>query len=171
MRGITRNGGILIFPLVFLLTLSLMGLPGQEKIKYTSSAEVEYTSREVKEIGDQEGHILALSTVEGIQKSTDEILDGAKLTLFSFADLVMGNGLLQAYTKMEKDGSVAYLEYKGKVTTTMVEGQPLTTYETAGKILTGSGIYKGMQGEFTAKATQVTENKIVIEVKGEYTIK
>ena len=168
MRGITKNGGILIIPLVLFLSLSLTGLPGAEKIKYTATSEAEYISREVKEIGDQEGHTLTFSTLEGTQKSSDKILDGAKITLFSFADLVMGNGHVQGYTKMEKDGGIAYLEYKGKVTTTMVEGQPVTTFETTGKILTGSGIYKGMQGGYTAKATQVSETKLSIEVHGEY---
>lgn len=109
--------------------------------------------------------------MEGVEKSTDEIIDGAKLTIFSFADLVMGNGLVQGYVKAEKDGSIGYGEFKGKVTTTMVEGQPVTTFETTGKFLTGSGIYDGLQLEFTSKATQVTEKKIAIETQGEYSIK
>ena len=62
-------------------------------------------------------------------------------------------------------------EFKGKVTTTMVEGKPVTVFEITGKFLKGSGIYEGIQGEFTSKAKMVTEKKMVIETEGEYSIK
>lgn len=173
MRGIAKYGGFLVFALVFLLSLSLTGLPAQEKTKVAIHSEMEYTSREVKEIGDLEGHTLILSTIEGINKSTGdrEFMDGAKVTIFGFTDAVKGNGISQGYVNMVKDGNIVYGEYKGKVTTTMVEGKPVTVFETTGKFLKGSGIYKGIQGEFTSKTKMVTEKKMVIETEGEYSIK
>jgi hypothetical protein len=164
---------VLLLGFVFIFGLCLADLAAQEKMKIAGKVEAEYTKREALDIGDVEGHMMTLSQLAGINKSTGEnmFMDGADVTIYGFTDNIKGNGHVMGYTTTKLGDDCAFAKYKGEVKTTLVEGKPVTVFETTCKFIKGMGKYENIQGEYTATAKMVSETKMVIEWQGEYFIK
>jgi hypothetical protein len=164
---------VLFLGFVFISGLCLADLAAQEKMKIGGKAEVEYTKREAMDIGDVEGHMMTLSQLAGTNKSTGEnmFMDGADVTIYGFSDSIKGNGHAMGYSRTKLGDDCVFIEYKGEVKTTLVEGKPVTVFETTCKFIKGTGKYENIQGEYTATAKMVSETKMVIESQGYYFIK
>jgi hypothetical protein len=98
---------------------------------------------------DASNHDLSLVEVRGVQKSTDQHWENAKITYWGTADLIAGNGPQHGYFVNEHaDGDRDFGTFEGKIVTTggevAIEGNWKYTGGT-GKFqgLTGGGTYKG----------------------------
>jgi len=169
----TRRGARLFFCLVLILAFCLVYSSAQEKMKIGGELTVKFLTREAQEVGDAEGHAVTLSTLEGISKSTGEqtFMDGGKVLIIGMSDAIQGNGSSWGYVKMTQGDDVVFAKYKGKVTTTMAEGNPITTYEVEAKFLKGAGKYANIQGGYKAKAKVISETELSIKWEGAYFIK
>jgi len=163
----------IFFCLVFILAFCLVYSSAQEKMKIGGEFTATYVTRTPQEIGDTEGHTVSLGTLEGINKSSgeQEFLDGAKILIIGMSDTTQGNGAAWGYAKMTLGDDEVFAKYKGKVTTTISEGNPITTYEVEAKYIKGAGKYANIQGGYKAKATVISETEIAIKWGGEYIIK
>jgi len=168
-----RRGTRLFFCLVLILALCLVYSSAQEKMKIGGEMTVKYLTQETQEIGDEAGHAVTLSTLEGISKSTGEqtFMDGAKVLLIGMTDTTQGNGPAWGYVKMTLGDDEVFAKYKGKVTTTISEGNPITIYEVEAKFIKGAGKYANIQGGYKAKAKVISETEIAIKWEGAYVIK
>ena len=168
-----RRGARLFFCLVLILALCLVYSSAQEKMKIGGEFTAKYLTQETQEIGDAAGHAVTLSTLEGINKSTGEqtFMDGAKVLLIGMSDTTQGNGSSWGYAKMTLGDDEVFAKYKGKVTTTVSEGNPITTYKVEAKFIKGAGKYANIQGGYKAKAKVISETELAIKWEGAYVIK
>ena len=161
----------LFFCLVFMFAFCLVYSSAQEKMKIGGEITATYVTQEPQEIGDAEGHIVNLSTLEGINKGREQtFMDGAKVLITGMSDTTQGNGAAWGYAKLTLGDDEVFAKYKGKVTTTMSEGNPSTTYELEAEYIKGAGKYASIQGGYKAKATVISETEIAIKWEGEYII-
>jgi hypothetical protein len=107
------------------------------------------TSQMTISLPDAFNHDLSLLEVRGVQKSTDQHWDNAKITYWGTADLIAGNGPQRGYFVNEHaDGDRDFGTFEGKIITTggeiAIDGNWKYTGGT-GKFrgLTGGGTYKG----------------------------
>jgi hypothetical protein len=163
----------LFFCLVFMFAFCLVYSSAQEKMKIGGEFTATFITQEPQEIGDAEGHIVNLSTLEGIHKSSgeQEFMDGAKILIVGMSDTTQGNGAAWGYAKMTLGDDEVFAKYKGKVTTTISEGNPITTYEVEAEYIKGAGKYANIQGGYKAKAKVISETEIAIKWEGAYIIK
>ncbi len=168
-----RRGAKLFFCLVLIFALCLVYSSAQEKMKIGAELTAKYLTKETQEIGDAAGHAVTLSTLEGISKSTGEqtFMDGAKLFLIGMTDATQGNGSAWGYSTMTLGDDEVFAKYKGKVTTTISEGNPITIFKVEGKFIKGAGKYANIQGGYKAKAKLISETEIAIKLEGWYVIK
>jgi len=163
----------LFFCLVLMLAFCLVYSSAQEKMKIGGEFTAKYVTRTPQKIGDVEGHTVNLSTLEGINKSSreQEFMEGAKVLIVGMSDTTQGNGAAWGYAKMTLGDDEVFAKYKGKVTTTVSEGNPITTYEVEAEYIKGSGKYANIQGGYKAKAKVISETEIAIKWEGAYIIK
>ena len=164
----------LVFCFVLIFALCFTYSSAQEKIKIGGEFTAKYLTREVIEIGDVEGHAVNLSTLEGITKSTGEqlFMDDAKVFITGASDTTQGNGLLvMGYAKMVKGEDVVFAKFKGKVTTVLTDGNPVTTFEVEAEFIKGEGNYANIQGGYKSKAKTFSEDELTITWEGAYFIK
>lgn len=168
-----RQYMVFFFCLVLMLTICLVYSSAQEKMKTGGELTAKYVTRSPQEIGDAEEHIVNLSTLEGINKSTgeQEFMDGAKVLIIGMSDATKGNGVAWGYAKMTLGDDTVFAKYKGEVKTTVSEGNPVTVFEVEAKYLKGSGKYENIEGGYKAKAKVISEDEILIKWEGEYAIK
>jgi hypothetical protein len=168
-----RRGARLFFCLVLILALCLVYSSAQEKMKFGGEITVKYLTQETQEIGNAAGHAVTLSTLEGINKSTGEqtFMDGAKVLIIGMTDATQGNGSAWGYSTMTLGDDEVFAKYKGKVTTTISEGNPITTFEVEAKFIKGTGKYANIQGGYKAKAKVISETELAIKSEGAYVIK
>ena len=173
-KNLKKNRRVgLFFCLVLILGFCLVYSSAEEKMKIGGEFTAKYVTREAKEIGDAEGHTVMLSTLEGINKCTSEhaFMDGSKILIVGMADTTQGNGAAWGYSKMTLGDDEVFAKYKGKVITTMSEGNPITTYEVEAEYIKGAGKYANIQGGYKAKAKVISETEIAIKWEGAYHIK
>jgi hypothetical protein len=168
-----RRGARLFFCLVLILALCLVYSSAQEKMKIGGEMTVKYFTQEIQEIGDAAGHAVTLSTLEGISKSTGEqtFMDSAKVLIIGMTDATQGNGYAWGYAKMTLGDDEVFAKYKGKVTTTISEGNPITIFKVEAKFIKGAGKYANIQGGYKAKAKLISETELAIKWEGAYVIK
>jgi hypothetical protein len=99
-------------------------------------------------------------------------MDGAKIEVMGFGDLVKGTGPDQGYDRMTKDGDRVFVRYSGKITATS-SGGAITeaTYEGKFSWISGTGRFQGIQGGGTYKGKFIDAKTAAVEWEGEYTIK
>lgn len=170
--GKRQHVGIFSF-LVFMLAFCLVSSSAQEMMKIGGELTAKYVTREAQEIGDVEEHLVNLSSLEGINKSTaeHEFMDGANVLIIGMSDVTKGNGVSWGYAKMTLGDDVVFAKYKGKVTTTVSEDTPVTVFEVEAEYIKGSGKYENIEGGYKAKAKVISEDELAIKWEGEYTIK
>lgn len=168
-----RRGMGLLFCLVLIFSFCLVTYSAQEKMKIGGELTIKYLTQESHEIGDAEAHVVTLSTLEGINKCTGEqtFMDGAKVIVTGMSDMTQGNGASWGYARMTLEDDEVIAKYKGKVTTTISEGNPITTYEVEAEFIMGAGKYANIKGGYKAKAKVISETEIAIKWQGEYIIK
>jgi hypothetical protein len=161
----------LFFCFVLMLAFCLVYSSAQEKMKIGGEFTAKYVTRTPQEIGDTEEHTVSLGTLEGINKSREQtFMDGAKVLIVGMSDTTQGNGAAWGYVKMTLGDDEVFAKYKGKVTTTISEENPITTYEVEAKFIKGTGKYANIQGGYKAKAKVISETEIAIKWRGEYII-
>jgi len=161
------------FCLVLLFGFFLTYSSADEEMKIGGEFVAKYATREVQQIGDAEEHVVVLSTLEGTLKSTGEheFMDGGAVLIIGMSDMTKGNGVSWGYAKTTLGDDVVYAKYKGKVTTTLSEGNPVTVFEIEAEFIKGSGKYENIQGGYKAKAKVISENEMMIKWEGTYSIK
>lgn len=159
--------------LIFILAFCLVYSSAGEKMKIGGELTAKYVTRESKEIGDIEGHAVSLSTLEGINKSVgeQEFMEDAKVLIIGMTDATKGNGACWGYSKTSLGDDEVFVKYKGKVTTTVTEGNPVTVFDVEAKFTKGVGKYANIEGGYKARAKMISENELEIKWEGEYTIK
>lgn len=161
------------FCLIFILAFCLVYSSAGEKMKIGGELTAKYVTQESKEIGDVEGHAVSLSTLEGINKSIgeQEFMEGAKVLIIGMTDATKGNGVCWGYVKNTLGDDEVIAKYKGKVTTTITEGNPVTVFDVEAKFIKGAGKYANIEGGYKGKAKVISENELEIKWEGAYTIK
>ena len=107
------------------------------------------TSQTIISLPDVSNHDLSLVEIRGVQKSTDQNWDNAKITYWGTADVIAGNGPQRGYFVNEHaDGDRDFGIFEGKIITTggevTIEGSWKYTGGTGNfQELTGGGTYKG----------------------------
>jgi len=80
------------------------------------------TSQTIISLPDVSNHDLSLVEIRGVQKSTDQNWDNAKITYWGTADVIAGNGPQRGYFVNEHaDGDRDFGTFEGRITTS--EGQ------------------------------------------------
>ena len=100
---------------------------------------------------DVSNHDLNLLEVRGLQKSSDDKWNNAKITYWATADLLTGNGPQRGYFVNEHaDGDRDFGTFEGKIST--AGGQ--VTIEGSWKFVDGTGKYKTITGSGTYMPTR-----------------
>ena len=163
----------LLISLVFMFSIFVTFSTAQEKFKVSGKITMASTSRPSVDVGDVEGHILMISKWEGTNVCTSEhkFMDDAKVLVAGFGDYIKGNGPNMGYTIMVLNGDAVHAKFKGKTTTTLVEGNPVTTFKMTFTFTKGTGKYENIQGSGNYKAKMISATELVTDWEGEYFIK
>ena len=164
----------LFISLVLIFTLGVTTSIAQQKTKIAGKHTLAYTKQDTVNVGDTEGHIIALYEFEGFNVSTGEekFMDGAHDVAMGFNDFVMGNGTDQGYGNFSLNGDVIFWKHQGNITTTISpEGKPVTTAEGSWTYPKGTGKYENIQGSGTYKGKLMSRTIYIVEWEGEYFIK
>jgi hypothetical protein len=115
----------------------------------------------------EDNRALTLVEVEGTQKSTDPLWNGAKITYWGTADLVNGTGFQKGYWCNERAGGDRdWGTFDGKITTS---GQQVSMEGTF-KFTGGTGKFKGLSGGGKYKGHFPSATEVVNNWDGEYTL-
>lgn len=147
------------------LLVSALPALAEEKIGDT---RVSVTAKlEVIKLDDVEGHIISIAESKGYDlKSGTWVIN--RLT----SDLVKGNGTHRGYTKsMNPDGDVAFSKWEGRVTTTMADGKPRTTFEGTWTHIGGTGKWTNRKASGTYRGAVIGEGVSRTEWDGVWTEK
>jgi len=176
ISSLLHHRKLLVALLALIAAVAVTTSIAQQKSEHKIAGKSTFTlsKQEVIEVGDTEGHTLGIAVWEGTNVSTGShpFMDGAKIVVMGFGDLVKGTGPDQGYDRMTKDGDTAFVRYSGKVTATS-SGGAITgvTYEGKFSWISGTGQFQGIQGGGTYKGKMTSEKTDVVEWEGEYTIK
>ena len=114
---------------------------------------------------DVSNHDLSLAEVRGVQKSTDQHWENAKITYWGTADLIAGNGPQHGYFVNEHaDGDRDFGTFEGKIVTT--EGA--VTIEGSWKYTGGTGDFQGLTGGGTYKGRMTSPTEVENAWEGTY---
>ena len=164
----------LFISLILIFALGVTTSIAQQKIKVSGKHTFAYTKQYTINVGDTEGHIIALDEFEGFNVSAGEekFMDGALDVGMTFQDLVMGNGTHQGYGNFSLNGDVIFWKHQGNTATTISpEGKPVTTFEGSWTYTKGTGKYENIQGSGTYKGKLMSRTIFIMEWEGEYFIK
>lgn len=116
---------------------------------------------------DQPSHQVQLAEVHAIQRSDDPGWNNARITYCGVTDIVSGTGTQQGYYVNEHtDGDRDCGTFEGRITT--VGGQ--ATIEGTFTITSGTGKLKGIRGNGSFKARQVSPTEIEMNWTGTYEV-
>jgi hypothetical protein len=114
---------------------------------------------------DVPDHQLNLAEIRGLQKSSDEKWNNARLTYWGFADLVSASGLQRGHFINEHaDGDQHWGTFEGKVTTVGSE----TTLEGTWAFSGGRGKFTGITGQGTYKDRMPSAGEVEMSWEGRY---
>ncbi len=175
MQVITfRRPATLCVSLILILIFGLTPLMAQEMTKVSGKMTLAVAKQEAVDIGDVEGHTVALSIFEGTNFSTgaQKFMDGGHVTNISFGDLVKGNGPHQTYTTVTKKDNVLIAKCEGMSrATSSPDGSMIYSFEGKFTWVGGKGSYANIQGKGTYKGQYIAENIYTVEWEGAYFIK
>lgn len=113
--------------------------------------------------------MLTLSQANGKYEAADEKnpLAGADISTVNFGDVTKGNGTVQIWTTLSKDGSASYTKAVAQVRTTKgADGRPITsvtgTYEKIG----GTGRFANLKGSGTFTRKAISPTTYDVEING-----
>ena len=175
MRMITTKRALpLLIGLALVFAFAVTTSVAQEATKIAGTMKATYTKQDTINVGDIEGHKLALAESKGntVCTSKHKFMDGAQVTNMFTSDLVKGNGPHKGYMEFVKNGDVAFAQWKGNVTTTLsAEGSPITTFKGTYTYTKGTGRFENIQGNGTYKGEFISKTEYIVEWEGEYWIK
>jgi hypothetical protein len=108
-------------------------------------------SQTMMAVSDQTDHMIGVSVVSAIQKSSDANWNGAHLTVWGTANIVAGNGEQRGYFKNEhSNGDVDNGTFETKLTLSGNEATFAGTWRFSGGTrkfakITGNGVFNGKQ--------------------------
>lgn len=116
---------------------------------------------------DQPNHLVQLAELHATQKSPDPEWNDARLSYCGVTDLVSGTGMQQGYYVNEHaDGDRDCGTFEGRVRSD--GGQVIV--EGTFTITSGTGKYKGIRGNGTFKARQLSPTEVEMNWTGAYEI-
>ena len=123
------------------------------------------TSQATISLPDIPDHAMNLMEVTGLQKSSDEKWNEARITYWGAADLIAGNGPQRGYFVNEHpDGDRDFGTFEGKIAT--AGGQ--VTIEGNWKYAGGTGKFKGITGGGTYKGQATSPVELENSWEGTY---
>jgi len=123
------------------------------------------TSKTTISLPDIPDHAMNLMEVTGLQKSSDEKWNEARITYWGAADLIAGNGPQRGYFVNEHpDGDRDFGTFEGKIAT--AGGQ--VTIEGNWKYAGGTGKFKGITGGGTYKGRATSPVELENSWEGTY---
>lgn len=129
------------------LALCAATVGAQEMTGVSCTITASFTVQDTIEVGS--GYTMSMGTSEGVTASTGEVafMDGAKTSVFSFANLMDGNGPHQGHTMFAHEADTVFAMWEGQITTVMSEdGAPSTTFEGILTFTAGTGRFANVQG-------------------------
>lgn len=133
---------------------------------HAGSFTLQISKQEVQPLGSKD-HVLISQVSRGTNKSTgsEPVGDGGQALSSETVELDHGNGPDHGlYTVADDKGSTT-AEYRGKVTTTMVDGKPRTSAQGTWRYVSSSGAYKGADGTGTYTWTMTSPTEAIGEWK------
>jgi len=123
------------------------------------------TSQTTISLPDASNHDLSLVEVRGVQKSTDQHWENAKITYWGTADVTTGNGAQRGYFVNEHaDGDRDFGTFEGKIVTTGGE----IALEGNWKYTGGTGNFQGLTGGGTYKGRMTSATEVENTWEGAY---
>jgi len=123
------------------------------------------TSQTIISLPDVSNHDLSLVEIRGVQKSTDQNWDNAKITYWGTADVIAGNGQQRGYFVNEHaDGDRDFGTFEGKIVTTGGE----VAIEGNWKYTGGTGRFQGLTGGGTYKGRMTSPTEVENTWEGAY---
>ena len=150
--------------------MTLVGLaPGKAPSKVGGSFSLKYAEQHPLPVPGSEGHTLLIGRVQGTNRSTGptRYMEGAAVSNLEFADLTQGNGPHQGYLTMISGADTVLTKWSGKVTTTMSDKTPMTSFEGTWTKAKGTGQYEGISGAGSYKGRFTSRTEYVVDWKGE----
>jgi hypothetical protein len=139
-------------------------------VTISGRAELQYSKREVVDVPDREGHMLALGEVRGINQntSTNDFFVDASAVNVETADLIQGNGSHQGYYTMRNGGDAVTAKWHGTVTTVLGSNQqPQTLFNGTWEYTQGTGRYSGIQGSGVYEGEFLAQDRYLVRWQGE----
>ena len=159
----SRSKGLAFIALITLaFGVALIGNALAEKVKCQNIYHV--VKWEQVNVGDQDGHVVAVYEVKGITTNLEgkSFLNGVSYHETSLCDvnLKTGEGSGQGYfDQTDRDGDKSYGTWEGKH---LQGGKFGTGYWTATwKVIKGTGKFQGMQGKGTAEGYSIGGDTLV----------
>jgi hypothetical protein len=145
-------------------------VPAGEAIKISGSAELTYSKQHSLTVPDRAGHQLLAGETKGTNKNTGggDFMSDAPVLNVETADLTQGTGTHQGYYTMGKAADTLTAKWSGKVTTTMANNQPSTSFNGTWEYVYGSGQYAGVKGKGTYKGQFLAKDKYAVQWEGSY---
>lgn len=152
---------------------SVMGIsrnskPNSEKI--SGSAELKYAEQRPLRVPEGSGYQLVAGETRGVNKNTGggDFMSDAPVVNAEIANLSRGNGTHEGYYTMAKGADTLTAKWAGKVTTTMVNNQPNTTFAGTWEYIYGTGKYAGGKGKGTYKGQFLAKDRYAVSWEGNY---
>lgn len=160
--------------LLLIFAVGMVNCYAQKKISVSGEIKFTFTKAERSNIGDIEGHTFTITEAAGINTNTGSnvFMDGAKVTNYSFSDLIKGSGPQQGYNILVSDDGSIFVKYEGKIKTTLSsEGTEIMTFEGKYTYAGGTGQYENIQGKGTYEGRFTSDKDYTVNWEGKYHIK
>jgi hypothetical protein len=123
------------------------------------------TTQAIISLQDTPNHNLNLLEVAGVQKTSDDVWNDARITYWGTADLIDGSGPQRRYfVNVHSNGDRDTGTFEGKVIT--AAGQ--VTIEGTWKYVGGTGMFRGLKGGGTYKGRMTSPTKVENTWEGTY---
>lgn len=115
------------------------------------------------------GQTLTLSQSTGKFEAADDKnpLNGADVSTVNFSDVTKGNGTVQIWTTLTKDGSASYTKAIANIKTTKgADGKPITAVTGTYKTFGGTGKFANLKGSGKLTRKAISETAYDVEING-----
>ena len=147
-------------------TLAFFTMPALAEDAHSGFWTAQITKQEARPLGSPD-HVLVSQVAQGINKSmgSNAKFDGAQVLFSETVELNQGNGPQHGFISLVDAKGSETNEYTGKLTTTMVGGQPRTSGEGTWKFVSGTGAYADGKSTGTYKFTMTSQTDFMGEWK------
>jgi hypothetical protein len=138
--------------------------------KISGSSKLTYSEQHALPVPAASGYQLLAGETRGVNQNTGQSdwMSDAKVTNVETANLAKGNGTHEGYYTMSKGRDTLTAKWSGKVTTTMANNQPSTSFKGNWEYVYGTGSYAGVKGKGTYKGQFLAKDRYAVEWEGEY---